>query len=196
MNTDAYKIIRSICDFLEGLFFGFSIVTLLALLIYLFFRKKTLKTFIHYAVLVARNLAIFYFIIYTASLVTYYTSKEFSFFNERATGPYALAYWFMLLRPLVFCALLQLFWLKKIATKMRNVLLITFLTVIVSLFSGSMFEKFVIITASYHRSSWMENSQFNSEILIIIASYIIENSILFCALVFVSWVVFKNKQLE
>lgn len=196
MDTQAYKIIRALCDYLEGLFFGFCIVTLLALLIYIFYKKRELRTFINYTVLVAKNLAIFYFVIYAISLCIYYTSKEFEFFEGRAVGPYAWAYWMMLLRPLVFCALLQLFWLKKIATKMRYVALITFLVLIVSLFSGSIFEKFVIITASYHRDVFMGESQFNTDILIIIVSYIIEKSVLFSALVFVSWAIFKNKKLE
>ena len=196
MDTEAYNLIKAICDYLEGLFFGFCIVTLIALLVYIFLRKKELNLFINYSVLVARNLAILYFALYTVSLLTYYTSKEFDVFNERAIGPYAWAYWFMLIRPLAFCAVLQLFWIKKIATKMRYVALVTFIVLIISLFSGSMFEKFVIITASYHRDYFMGNSQFNSDILIIIASYIIENSVVYSALVFLSWVIFKEKELE
>ncbi|WCO03216.1 hypothetical protein [Psychroserpens ponticola] len=196
MDTQAYKIIRAICEFLEGLFFGFGIVTILALVVFVFFKKKELKIFIEYAVFVSRNLAIFYMVIYTVSLGFYYASKEFDFFSERATGPYAWAYWLMLIRPIVFCGLLQFFWLKRIANKMLNIFSITFLVFIVSLFSGSMFEKLVIINASYHRDYMMETNQFNTDIIIIIASYIIENSILFSALVFVSWAIFKNRKLD
>lgn len=79
---------------------------------------------------------------------------------------------------------------------MRYVAFTTFLVLVVFLFSRSIFEKFVIITAAYHSSYMMENSQFNTDILIIIASYIIENSIVFSALIFVSWVTFKNRNLE
>ena len=196
MDSHIYKIIRGICDYLEGLFFGFCLVTLLVLFVFTFYKKRTLKLFINYSVHVAKNLAIFYFVLYTLSLRTYYTSKEFDFFIERALGPYAWAYWFMLIRPLVFCALLQFFWFKKIASKMRYVALITFLGLVVSLFSGSIFERFVIITAAYHSSYMMEDSQFNTDILIIIASYIIENSIVFSALIFVSWATFKNRKLK
>nr|WP_321226119.1 hypothetical protein [uncultured Psychroserpens sp.] len=196
MDTQAYKIIRALCDYLEGLFFGFCIVTLLALLIYIFYKKRELRTFINYTVLVAKNLAIFYFVIYAISLCIYYTSKEFEFFEGRAVGPYAWAYWMMLLRPLVFCALLQLFWLKKIATKMRYVALITFLVLIVSLFSGSIFEKFVIITASYHRDYLPSSYQINNSIILSVVLYIFKYVILFSALVFVSWAIFKNKKLE
>jgi hypothetical protein len=79
---------------------------------------------------------------------------------------------------------------------MRYVALITFLVLVVSLFSGSIFERFVIITAAYHSTYMMEESQFNTDILIIIASYIIENSIVFSTLIFVSWATFKNRKLE
>jgi|GEM_PF-4949202 len=37
--------------------------------------------------------------------------------KNRATGPYACAYWVMLLRPLVFALLTQFFWLRKIQKK-------------------------------------------------------------------------------
>jgi hypothetical protein len=197
MDTPSYKIIRSICDFLDGLFFGFCIVTLLALVIFFFFRKKELQTFINYSIVIARNLAILFFVLYSITLITYYSSKEFDFFNERARGPYALGYWFMLLRPLVFCGLLQLFWIKKIATKMRYVALITFFVLIISLFSGSIFERFVIIFAAHNsRDFWTENSKYNKDIFILIASYIIEKSVLYSALVFVSWAIFKGKKLD
>lgn len=113
MDSQIYKIIRGICDYIEGLFFGFYLVTLLALFVFTFYKKRTLKLFINYSVHVAKNLAIFYFVLYTPSLRTNYTTKEFNFFNERASGPNAWTYWFMLIRPLVFCALLQFFWFKK-----------------------------------------------------------------------------------
>ena len=37
--------------------------------------------------------------------------------KNRATGPYACAYWVMLLGPLVFALLTQFFWLRKIQKK-------------------------------------------------------------------------------
>ena len=196
MNTEAYKIIRSICDFLDGLFFGFCMVTLVALLVYIVLKKKELKTIICFSVLVAKNLAIFYFIIYTVSLITYCSSKEFEFFQGRAVGPYAWAYWMMLLRPIILCGLLQLFWLKKIEIKMRYISVVTFLVLLTSLFSGSHLEQFVIMIASYHRDYLPSDYTMNTSILLNIIIYIVENSILFSALVFVSWAVFKNKHLE
>lgn len=84
MDSHIYKIIRGICDYLEGLFFGFCLVTLLELFVFTFYKKRTLTLFINYSVHVAKNLAIFYFVLYTLSLRTYYTSKEFDFFNEKS----------------------------------------------------------------------------------------------------------------
>lgn len=194
MDSYFYNVIRAICDFLEGLFFGFCLLTLLSLLIYIFFKRKELRLFIHYAVLVAKNLAILYAVVYTVSLCIYYTSNEFDYFRERATGPYAWAYWFMLIRPLVFCLLLQLFWIEKIIRRLIYVFIVTLLVLIVSLFSASIFEKYVIIIASYSRDHFEDNSQLTSDIMIIIAAYIIENTILFSALVFISWFIFKHKK--
>ena len=94
MDTEVYKINRILCDFLDGLFFGFGFVTLLVLSVYLLFKNEELKIFIYQSILVAKYLAIFYFIIYLSSLTIYYSSNEFDFFNIRATGPYAWAYWY------------------------------------------------------------------------------------------------------
>ena len=196
METEAYNILRAICHFLDGLFFGYGIITLLALLIFLFYKKRELRTFINYAVHVARNLAIVYFILYSISLVIYYSSKEFDFFNERATGPYALTYWIMLLRPLIFCGILQLFWIKKLANTLRYVGLITCVVLFVSLFSGSVFERLVIITAAYNRDYFLEESQFNTDLIIIVSSYIIEKTVLFCALVFTIWAINREPKLK
>jgi len=196
MDTQFYKVIRVICEYLEGLFFGFCIVTLLALLVYAFLKKEELKTFINYSILVAKNLAIFYFVVYTISLITSYISKEFYIFSGRATGPYAWAYWMMLLRPIVFCSLLQLFWNKKIVSKMRYVALIISLVLIMLLCSGVILEKFIIITTSYHRDYLPSDYSFNSNIILSIILYVFKFGILFNALVFVSWVIGKESKFK
>lgn len=196
MDTEFYRIITAIGQFLEGLFFGFCIVTLFALIVFVFNKNKTLQSFIKYSVLVARNLAIFYFVIYAISLYIYYSSKEFELFSERAVGPYAWAYWIMLLRPLVFCGLLQLFWIRKLKTKNRFIGLITLSVLIVSLFSGPLIEKFIIITTSFHRDYLPSNYSMNTSIFLSVLVYTVKNICLFSALVFVSWAIFKNKKLE
>ncbi|MEM5564785.1 hypothetical protein WNY78_06700 [Psychroserpens sp. AS72] len=196
METEFYRIITAISQFLEGLFFGFCIITLLALIVYIFYKKNELQTFIKYSVLVAKNLAIFYFVIYTISLSIYYSSKEFEIFSERATGPYAWAYWMKLLRPIVFCGLLQLFWIKKMVSKMRYVALIIFFALIMLLCSGAILEKFIIITTSYHRDYLPSDYSFNSNIILSLILYVFKFGILFNALVFISWVIRKEPKFK
>lgn len=75
--------------------------------------------------------------------------EQYVFLN-RATGPYAWAYWTM-----VGCNVIspQLLWIKKIRT---NVVLVFCLSIVVNI--GMWFERFVIIVTSLHRdylpSSW------------------------------------------
>ncbi len=76
--------------------------------------------------------------------------ESFVFFNSRAFGPYAWAYWTM-----VTCNVLapQLFWFKAIR---RNMLAMFVISIFVNI--GMWFERFVIIVTSLHRdalpSSW------------------------------------------
>jgi molybdopterin-containing oxidoreductase family membrane subunit len=75
--------------------------------------------------------------------------ETFTFIN-RATGPYAWAYWTM-----VSCNVIspQLFWFKKIRTNLTALFIISIFVNI-----GMWFERFVIIVTSLHRdflpSSW------------------------------------------
>ncbi len=75
--------------------------------------------------------------------------ERFAFIN-RATGPYAWAYWTM-----ITCNVItpHLFWFKKVRT---NPLLVWILAAVVNV--GMWFERFVIIVTSLHRdyipSSW------------------------------------------
>lgn len=76
-------------------------------------------------------------------------AEQYAFLN-RATGPYAWAYWIMMTCNVVSP---QLFWFKKIRTS----LVFTFiLSIVVNI--GMWFERFVIIVTSLHRdflpSSW------------------------------------------
>lgn len=74
--------------------------------------------------------------------------EEYAFIN-RATGPYAWAYWVMFLSALSFP--LTLF-IKKLASKYLYVLLVAF-----GIKSGMYFERFVIIIISFHRDYQTEN---------------------------------------
>ena len=79
--------------------------------------------------------------------------EEYTFIN-RATGPYAWAYWIMFLSALILP--LTLF-IKKLASKFWYVLLIAF-----GMKSGMYFERFVIIVTSFHRDYLPQNE--NSEL--------------------------------
>jgi hypothetical protein len=68
--------------------------------------------------------------------------EEYAFIN-RATGPYAWAYWIMFVSALILP--LTLF-IKKLTSKFWYVLLVVF-----GMKSGMYFERFVIIVTSFHR---------------------------------------------
>lgn len=78
--------------------------------------------------------------------------EEFSFTN-RATGPYRWTFWLMFIAAVLFP--LTLFY-KKLATKPLYLIAIIFFMKI-----GWYFERFVIITTSYHRDYVEETSNFN-----------------------------------
>jgi len=100
------------------------------------------------------NLIRWAIIIYTIVTFTFYligmaiNPDEHAFIN-RATGPYWWAYWIMLLSALILP--LTLF-IKKLASKFWYVLLVAF-----GMKSGMYFERFVIITTSFHRDYQTEN---------------------------------------
>ena len=85
--------------------------------------------------------------------IAWYSGNEYEryiFFVNRATGPYAWAYWIM-----VSCNVLspQVFWSKKMRTSIPVMFVVSILINI-----GMWFERFVIIVTSLHRdflpSSW------------------------------------------
>ena len=79
---------------------------------------------------------------YLIRMATTDNLDEYAFLN-RATGPYAWAYWIMFLSALILP--LTLFF-KKLASKFWYVLLVVF-----GMKSGMYFERFVIIVTSFHR---------------------------------------------
>ena len=100
------------------------------------------------------NLIRWIIIIYTIVTFTFYligiamNPDEHAFIN-RATGPYAWVYWIMFFGALILP--LTLF-IKKLASKFWYVLLVAF-----GMKSGIYFERFVIITTSFHRDYQTEN---------------------------------------
>jgi len=95
-----------------------------------------------------------------------------STFVNRATGPYKFAYWIML-----FCALILPLTLliKKLATKFWYVLLVAFCIKI-----GSYFERFVIITTSFHRDYLPDNgnTEFTYSLLYTLAVVLVQGIVI------------------
>ncbi len=116
-------------------------IILTLILVELFFKNRfeTRKTL---------NLIRWLIIIYTIVTFTFYligmamNPDEYAFIN-RATGPYAWAYWIMFLSALILPLTLLI---KKLASKFWYVILVVF-----GMKSGMYFERFVIIMTSFHR---------------------------------------------
>ena len=191
MEMHSLDISKAINHFFDGLFFGFSIVMILAIIGYVFFRNKSIYAFIHRSIRVVRVLAIIYFVIYLITFIGYYKSPEFELSSKRANGTYKWAYWFMVLRPVIFCALLLLFWLKFWVSRLRYVSILVIITSIVLLPSPIFFEKIVILLASYSRD-YYQSDTYTLPVLITIAWFIIEKAILFSAIVFASKFISKT----
>ncbi|MDL1870786.1 hydrogenase [Deltaproteobacteria bacterium PRO3] len=88
----------------------------------------------------------------TEFFMAWYSGNAYEMFTfkNRATGPYAWAYWTMMTCNLVVP---QLFWFKKIRTSIVPMFILSILVNV-----GMWFERFVIIVTSLHRdflpSSW------------------------------------------
>lgn len=88
----------------------------------------------------------------TEFFMAWYSGNEYEMFTflNRATGPYAWAYWTMMTCNLIVP---QLFWFKKIRTSIVPMFILSLLVNV-----GMWFERFVIIVTSLHRdflpSSW------------------------------------------
>lgn len=105
----------------------------------------------------------------TEFFIAWYGGNEYEryAFINRATGPYAWAYWTM-----VSCNVIwpQLLWFKAIRT---NMVLVFIISIIINI--GMWFERFVIITTSLHRdflpSSWVMYSPSWVEVTTFIGSF-------------------------
>lgn len=149
----------------NAIFYGFCFTSLISYFLSLS-KSENIKLlnedFFNSSIKYIRVFGIIYFI-YTISYFVYYlnfviTEENYLSTKNRATGPYAWAYWMMLLRPLAFSLLTQLFWVKRFQNRNLIGFILTFIIFIVILFSGVNIERFIIIVTSYHRdylpSSW------------------------------------------
>ncbi|QNR25099.1 hypothetical protein [Croceimicrobium hydrocarbonivorans] len=99
--------------------------------------------------LIRRTIIIYTIVTFTFYLIGMVMNPDEHVFINRATGSYAWAYWIMLLSALILP--LTLF-IKKLASRFWYVLLVAFV-----IKSGMYFERFVIITTSFHRGYQKEN---------------------------------------
>jgi Ni/Fe-hydrogenase subunit HybB-like protein len=138
-----------------AIFSGFAMVATLIIILRKMFRLQHIITTEHLDVMnriiIATSLMVGYAYL-TEFFVAWYSGvayEKFAFLN-RALGPYAWAYWTM-----VICNVFvpQLLWIPKVR---RSVLLMYPIVILVNV--GMWFERFVIVTTSLHRdflpSSW------------------------------------------
>ncbi|MEM1269413.1 MAG: NrfD/PsrC family molybdoenzyme membrane anchor subunit [Bacteroidota bacterium] len=138
-----------------AIFSGFAMVVTLLVVARKIYNLEDLITINHLEkmniiILLTGSLVGFAYI--TEFFIAWYSGviyEQYAFVN-RATGPYAWAYWIMMTCNLVAP---QLFWFKKIR---RNILVMFLISINVNI--GMWFERFVITVTSLHRdylpSSW------------------------------------------
>ncbi len=138
-----------------AIFSGMAMVITLMVICRVAFKLEHLITPLHFdrmAKLILLTGTIVGYAYTTEFFVAWYSGnpfEQFAFIN-RATGPYAWAYWIM-----VSCNVLspQVFWIKKARTSIPVLFVVSILVNI-----GMWFERFVIVVTSLHRdflpSSW------------------------------------------
>jgi Ni/Fe-hydrogenase subunit HybB-like protein len=138
-----------------AIFSGFAMVVTLLVVARKAYNLQNLITIDHLermniVILVTGTIVGFAYI--TEFFMAWYSQVEYEqyAFMNRATGPYAWAYWIMMSCNLI---LPQLFWFKKLR---RSIPLMFAISIVVNI--GMWFERFVIVTTSLHRdylpSSW------------------------------------------
>ena len=138
---DIYKRIIEIID--ANLIFCLIPIILTLILVKLIFKNrfetKKVLNLIRWTIIIYTLITWTFYLI---GMVTTENPEEYAFLN-RATGPYAWAYWIMFLSALILPLTLII---KKLASKFWYVLLVAF-----GMKSGMYFERFVIIVTSFHR---------------------------------------------
>jgi hypothetical protein len=148
---ELYKRVIEIID--ANLIFCFIPIILTLILVELIFKNrfetKKVLNLIRWTIIIY---TIVTFIVYIIGMTI--NPDRYAFIN-RATGPYAWAYWIMFFGALILP--LTLF-ISKLASKFWYVLLVAF-----GMKSGMYFERFVIIVTSFHRDYLPKNTNSESE---------------------------------
>ena len=138
-----------------AIFSGFGMVLTLVLPLRKLFRLEEVITVRHVELMCKVTLATGSIVGYAYAMeffIAWYSANPYEWYTfvNRASGPYAWAYWTM-----VTCnvAVPQLFWFKRIRT---NMIIVFVLSILVNI--GMWFERFVIVVTSLHRdfipSNW------------------------------------------
>jgi hypothetical protein len=138
----------------EAIFLGFGLCSMLVFILSIIRNsefKRYLNRYFYYTTFLIRILGVFYLIYYAITLQQYFKYEDSSTYLKRATGPYSWAYWYMLLRPIIYTALSQLFWIKKLRKKNIISFLLVLLILIIVICSGPNLERFTIFVTSIHR---------------------------------------------
>lgn len=195
-----FRIIELIAD---GIFIGFSLSVIFNLIVSYFLKSEKHKSLFYnyrsYAIYTVRFLSLAYVLFYSIRFIYFISTNDFYIHNERATGPYAFNYWFILLRPVLYCGLLQLFWIKPFRKKKLYVLVLATITLVLSFLSATVIEKIIIYVSALHRdylpSDW--EMQLDSQpILLLYLYHIFEKIILFNIIVGLIWFISSKKWLK
>jgi molybdopterin-containing oxidoreductase family membrane subunit len=155
-----------------AIFSGFAMVVTLLVIARKVYNLENLITLDHLekmnlVILLTGTMVGFAYI--TEFFIAWYSGVEYEQFTfiNRATGPYAWAYWIMMSCNLIFP---QLFWVKKFRRSIPIMFAISITTNI-----GMWFERFVITITSLHRdylpSSWGYFSPTIHDILLLMGSF-------------------------
>ena len=180
----------------EAVFLGFGLCSILVFVISFFANsniKNILASYFNYGTIVIRISGIVYFFYHLILLIQLINSKEPTVFSERAIGPYTAFYWYLSLRPLLYCLLTQFFWIKKLRKINTSSILLVLVLFFISIITGRNLEYYVIFITSIHRdylpSDW-QSKPILELIFGVIISLIIavtERIVIFSALVGITW---------
>ncbi len=180
----------------EALIYGFCFTTLIIYVLGLFKSEKLKvksKIFFNESISLVRIISLLYLIYLTYYFFRYY---DYSLVENRATGPYAWAYWFMVFRPFIVILLVQLLWVKKLKNKSLTNFLLVLVLFIVLLFNGANSERFIIIITSMHRdygaSSFYQIDHFWYTMPLLIFAIFIERILIYTVLVLSSLFISKK----
>lgn len=185
----------------EAIFLGFGLCSMLVFILSFFVNssfKNALASYFNYGTIVIRVSGIIYFFYHLILLIQLINSKEPTVFSERALGPYASFYWYLSFRPLLYCLLAQLFWIKKLRKINTKSILLVLLLLILSIITGRNIEYYIIFITSIHRdylpSAWQSKPilELIFSVIMSLAIAITERIIIFSLLVGITWFIDKK----